>query len=99
MERSLRLNPLSISLIYAALAGSWIFFSDTLLHRLGVSEEAFYRFAVLKGIGFVIFTSFILYLLVQRMVSQLKAARLAHEAELRESEERFSTAFNCSPEP
>lgn len=92
------LNPLSISCFYAAIAVVWITFSDTVLRAMGLSPETTYHVSVLKGVLFVAVTSLLLYLLVRRMVLQIRRDRADHEAELRESEERFSTAFNSNPD-
>ena len=98
MRRAPSLSPVSIACIYLVLAGSWILFSDTLMHRLKLSEAALYTVGVSKGIAFVLVTSVILFFLVRRMVSQMERDRLEHEAALQQSEERFSMAFNASPE-
>lgn len=92
------LNPASISLFYATLAVSWILFSDTVAHHLGLSSEKLYALSVIKGAAFVAVTSLTLFVLVKKMVSQIERDRSEHEAALMESEERFSMAFNSSPE-
>lgn len=92
------LNPLSISCIYATMATSWILFSDTVAHHLGLPSQILYELSVAKGITFVAVTSLILYLLVQRMITQMNTDRSEHDLSLQQSEERFAMAFNCSPE-
>jgi two-component system, cell cycle sensor histidine kinase and response regulator CckA len=98
MKRSRVLNPLSISCLYAASAAVWIMFSDSALRAMGLPPDITYHLSVIKGVAFVMFTALLLYLLVRKMVSQMWRDRAEHEAELRESEERFSTAFNSNPD-
>jgi two-component system cell cycle sensor histidine kinase/response regulator CckA len=98
MKQKPLLNPVSISCIYATMAASWILFSDTIAYHLGLSPGLLFQLSVAKGITFVAVTSFILYLLVRKMVSQMEADRSEHDLSLRQSEERFAMAFNSSPE-
>jgi diguanylate cyclase (GGDEF)-like protein/PAS domain S-box-containing protein len=65
-----RLTPARIALLYAAFAGLWIFASDKLL-ALAVPDTALIiRISTFKGLAFVIVTTWLLYLLVQRSVTQ-----------------------------
>jgi two-component system cell cycle sensor histidine kinase/response regulator CckA len=65
------LNPISVTLTYAALATLWIWSSDSLILRLGLSPDAIFRFSTVKGTLFVGVTTLVLYLLLKRMVTQI----------------------------
>lgn len=65
------LNPISVTLTYAALATFWIWSSDELILRLGLSPHAIFRFSMVKGMLFVAVTTLVLYLLLQRMMAQI----------------------------
>jgi len=60
--------PLKIALIYAAVAGLWILFSDELLATLATDPEVLTRLSILKGWLFVIVTAAMLYWLIRRYV-------------------------------
>ena len=98
MERLLRLSPIKISVIYGVLATAWILFSDSLLFRSQLSPASTLHLGMLKGTLFVVITMLALCCLMQTMARQIESHRAEHEAELRESEARFSTAFRSSPE-
>lgn len=98
MKQQPLLSPVSISCIYATMAASWILFSDTVAHHLGLSSQILYELSVAKGITFVAVTSLTLYLLVRKMVAQMKTDRSEHDLSLQQSEERFAMAFNSGPE-
>lgn len=63
--RRLTLSPVSVAVIYAALAIVWIWASDSFVLRLGLSAHATFLFATIKGTAFVVITSFVLYLLLR----------------------------------
>ncbi len=66
------LSPARIVLFYLFAGIAWILFSDAITLRLAIDIYEFRYFAVLKGILFVVATSFILYKLVSSHARQLK---------------------------
>jgi anti-sigma regulatory factor (Ser/Thr protein kinase) len=74
-------------LIYAIAALLWIILSDQALGRLGFSAGVERDLSSLKGVGFVIVTATILYLVVVRYLHQLHV-----------SEERYSRLFENAAE-
>jgi two-component sensor histidine kinase len=74
-----------VAAFYAAAGFVWIFFSDQFLAWLG-SEPAWLVWAsIFKGLGFVVVTAALLFLLICRMVRSLSEATRLH----REAEERY----------
>lgn len=65
------LNPISVTATYAALATFWIWASDSLVLRLGLSARVTFLFESIKGTAFVVITTLVLYLLLQQMVIQI----------------------------
>jgi two-component system phosphate regulon sensor histidine kinase PhoR len=63
--------PLKIALVYAAVAGLWILFSDELLASLVADPATITRLSIIKGWLFVIFTAAMLYWLIQRHVTEM----------------------------
>ena len=85
---------LRIVLIYVVFAGLWILLSDRLLAMLPLDADAWLRWSVFKGWGFVAVSAAILSLLLhshQRRQEDIKN-RLA------ESEERFRLVCNNLPD-
>jgi signal transduction histidine kinase len=60
--------PLKIAIIYAAVSGFWILFSDKLLGYLVTDRELITELSILKGLAFVIVTAYLLYALIQRHI-------------------------------
>ncbi len=64
-----RLTPARIALLYAAFAGLWIFASDKIL-ALAVPDSALIiKISLFKGFVFVLITTWLLYQLMQTMVT------------------------------
>jgi diguanylate cyclase (GGDEF)-like protein/PAS domain S-box-containing protein len=85
-------GALRLTLIYALTAGLWVFYSDGLLTALGLSIEQMQRWQLLKGLGFVLLTSLLLYLTLRahlRLHSRMRNALTA-------SEERLSLALDAA---
>jgi len=74
-----------IVVIYAIFGGIWIFFSDTALGWLVRDPEIMTRFAIFKGLLFIIITSVFLYSLIARLNSKINQSVNA----LRDGEERL----------
>ena len=80
-----RMIPGKIVAVYAIAGGLWILFSDTLLESLVKDPQLMARIAIVKGWGFVLATSAILFVFIQRYVTRLNVVNET----LRESERRF----------
>ncbi len=66
-------SVIRIVVIYAIVGGLWIFFSDTLLGWLTHDPDLIQRISIFKGIGFILFTSLLLYLLIHRHQRSMSA--------------------------
>lgn len=86
--RRLPLSPVSVTVTYAVLAIFWIWASDSLVLRLGLSAHTTFLFATIKGTAFVVITSFVLYLLLWGMVAKITR----DAAEKRILEQQFQRA-------
>ncbi|MBI2780013.1 MAG: PAS domain S-box protein [Gammaproteobacteria bacterium] len=76
---------LRISVVYAAIAGLWIFLSDMLLGSYAVDAQHLTQLQTLKGWGFILVTALALYFLIrheQRQIMTADAARRVSEAHL-----------------
>ncbi|MCA9911863.1 MAG: PAS domain S-box protein [Anaerolineae bacterium] len=100
---------LHITLIYLLVASGWILTSDLLLHFITDNDDKISSVSILKGMAFVLVTSFMLHLLLRRAFSQQFQLEddLRHQmerlqksqAELAQSEARFRTAVEEAPQP
>ena len=82
-----------ISLIYIALAGSWIYFSDHLLGMLTVNQDLLVDLSSLKGIGFVFVTAALLF--IERLNSE--RANLRAKTMLQNAEHKYREIFENAP--
>lgn len=96
-SREPKLNPGNISISYAVFAVIWIWFSELLLHDFSLSERQLFFFSAAKGTLFIAVSTCGLYVVLRRMVRHIKGIQEEHEAELRESEERFRAFMDNSP--
>ena len=78
---------LRLALAYAAAAVAWIILSDKALGWLGVSAATERDLSSVKGLGFVIVTALLLYVLAVRYLTHLRA-----------SEERYHRLFDNATE-
>lgn len=102
-------SHLRITIIYLVAAASWILFSDSILYEVGMADEQITELSIVKGIGFVVVTSSVLYLVLRqafRRESRLQAdlrnqmERLQQsQAHLEQSEARFRKAVEEAPQP
>jgi len=79
---------LVVTLVYMLAAGTWIVVSDTLLSKLGLSAERISSLSLVKGIGFVLVTSAVLYFASSHVDREYSAVS-----------ERLSDVFDVSPVP
>ena len=78
---------LRVSVIYSAIAGLWIFFSDRLLGSYVTDAQHLTQLQTFKGWGFILVTALVLYFLIrheQRQIMRADAARRVSEAHLAE---------------
>jgi PAS domain S-box-containing protein len=78
-----RMASIRIVAIYALIGSLWIFFSDTFIGHLTRDPKLLEHFSVLKGLGFILFTAFLLYHLIHLHIGRTTAAnrRLAESME------------------
>lgn len=76
---------LKISSIYFIVSIIWIFASDHVLSAYNANYQLLTLIASLKGTLFVIFTSILIYILVNRYLTSIKQSEMA----LKKSEEKF----------
>lgn len=98
-----------VAIVYLVIATLWILFSDGALLALGVNETVLSQLSLVKGLGFVLLTSLILYTYLHRefdrrfkledelqeQISQVKQSQII----LAQSEDRFRKAIEESPYP
>ncbi len=81
VPRSSRSAPwrraLNIALLYAVLATAWIYFSDRALLALAPDATTYGRWSVVKGWGFVLVTTLVLFWLIMRAFQDLARANAA----------------------
>ena len=75
-----------MALVYAAFAGVWILLSDRAMGLLFSDPETLVEASMVKGWAFVVVTTLLLYVLVHRLVAQLKAASRRERAEADEKQ-------------
>jgi two-component system, cell cycle sensor histidine kinase and response regulator CckA len=76
-DRAHQRSALWIVLLYALVAGLWIYFSDTILGSVVRNPEAFVRFSVLKGFLFIAVTGTLLYVLIARRIQRIRRVTAA----------------------
>ena len=77
----LKFGPGRIALTYALVAALWILVSDALLEFFTQNLGQVQVLGSLKGVGFVVLTSLILYRLMKRMIHELAVAHHQRTAE------------------
>jgi two-component system sensor histidine kinase DegS len=82
-----------ISIIYIAVAGSWIYFSDHLLAMVVPNLDLLTDLSSLKGIGFVVVTAGLLY--IERLNSE--RANLRAKTMLEKAEHNYREVFESAP--
>ena len=68
--------------LYALFSGLWIYFSDTIMGKIIKDPEVMTRLSMYKGFGFILVTSFLLFVLIFRHSRRMAEAN----RRLRESE-------------
>ncbi|RII25624.1 MAG: hypothetical protein CXR31_13700 [Geobacter sp.] len=65
----------SISAIFLLVGGAWIFFSDTIVAQLVQDKAALTRLSIVKGWLFILLTSVMLFLLINRAMKEVSRSR------------------------
>ncbi|GBC63578.1 hypothetical protein DENIS_4576 [Desulfonema ishimotonii] len=91
----MRLTPLKITLIYLISGGLWILFSDTFIGSLVRDVETLSRLQSYKGGFYILVTGGMLYALIRRFVSQIRA----QEKTVREHLRFMNTLQDTIPSP
>jgi len=86
-------SALWIVLVYALVAGLWIYFSDTILGSIVGDRQLMVRLSVLKGFGFIAVTGTLLYFLIARRIRRIRGITHA----LADSEARFRSYVENAP--
>lgn len=84
-----------IALFYVLLGICWILFSDQLIASLFDDARAITRVQSWKGVGYMIATGLLLYLLLRPLVDRLLHA----QQRLMDSEARYREMFEANPSP
>lgn len=98
-----------ITIVYLLVASVWILFSDSVLFHLGIQDLHIPSLSTIKGIGFVVVTSALLYIhlrrefsirsrLERKLIEQVRDLKSSQE-ELAQSEKRFRKAVEEAPLP
>lgn len=82
----LRTRAWRIAVVYAIIATLWIVFSDQVLAFFVSDPAVLVRWSVYKGLGFVAFTSLLLFIMMQRAFGAIEAGYVSLKAHKREIE-------------
>ena len=74
-QRAARWLALRLALIYALVSGLWILLSDSALRWLDLPRDVALRLASAKGIGFVVVTATLLFILALGFVRRIQASQ------------------------
>lgn len=78
-------ESVKIVIIYILFGCAWVYLSDKALNLLVRDPEIITKFAIVKGLLFIVFTSVLLFILISRLSGKIKQSTNA----LRESEARL----------
>lgn len=99
-------SSLKIVLMYAAISTVYIFSSDYLLKIIVQDVELLSNMQTYKGLGFILITSFFLYVLVKRNTDvnsayylEIIASREVLDNQIKTSQQEYLSLFNHSPLP
>ncbi len=87
-------SAFKIALIYMIFSGCWILFSDQVLYFFVSNSHLLTKIQTIKGGAFVLVTSLMVFILLQKELKQLIQVR----QRLNESEEKYRTVVNSSPD-
>lgn len=99
-------SSLKIVLMYAAISTVYIYSSDYLLKIIVQDVELLSTMQTYKGLGFILITSFFLYVLVKRNTDvnsayylEIIASREVLDNQIKTSQQEYLSLFNHSPLP
>ncbi|MGH4052300.1 MAG: EAL domain-containing protein [Clostridium sp.] len=64
--------PIKVTMVYAIIGGLWVMFSDRVLNMLVESKSLMVKIQTIKGFGFVLISSFIIYFLISELSKKSK---------------------------
>jgi diguanylate cyclase (GGDEF)-like protein/PAS domain S-box-containing protein len=71
-DMGLKRIPLKVTLVYALVGGLWVSFSDRILNSVVESKSLMSRIQTIKGWGYVVISSLIVYFLVKELSKKSK---------------------------
>lgn len=110
MEKSIkilhRFSSFKIVLLYTIVSSTYIFTSDYFLEILIPNTNLLSKFQTIKGLGFILITSILLYVLVKRNIDKIStyyqeiiAIRQQSDEQSAQSKHEYISLFNNSPLP
>jgi PAS domain S-box-containing protein len=101
-----RFSSFRIVLFYAIFSGIYIYTSDYLLESISSDGIWLTKLQTYKGLGFILITSILLYILVKRNIDvtssyykQIIEVKQANEIQIQNSQNEYMSLFNHSPIP
>lgn len=103
---SSKFSTFNIVLVYALVSGVYIYTSDYFLQLFVSNIEFLSKIQTYKGLGFILITSVLLYVLVRNNLAsiaanyqQMNSVRQASDEQIRKTKEEYMALFNHSPLP
>jgi|GEM_PF-6318488 len=98
IEATIQSGPMKISIVYLIIGLLWIIFSDRLAYIIaGTDHDRFLFLSTFKGIGYVLVTAFLLYVLIRYYFQKFSEEQHRAKEDLRISESLFKGIFNTMP--
>jgi len=101
-----KFSSFRIVLFYAIFSGIYIYTSDYLLESISSDGIWLTKLQTYKGLGFILITSILLYILVKRNIDvtasyykQIIEVKQANEIQIQNSQNEYMSLFNHSPIP
>lgn len=101
-----KLSTFKIVLVYAILSGLYIYTSDYFLQLFVSDIDLLSKIQTYKGLGFILITSTLLYILVKKNLSssisyyqQINIVKQQTDEKIKTSKEDYKNLFNHSPLP
>lgn len=106
IKNSSKLSSFKIVLLYAIVSAIYIYTSDYFLEKLVTNVEVLSKIQTFKGLGFILITSTLLYILVKRNINttasyyqQVIDLKQTSDIQLKKSNDEYMSLFNHSPLP
>jgi PAS domain S-box-containing protein len=104
IKNSSKLTSFKIVLLYAVVSAIYIYTSDYFLEKLVTNVEVLSKIQTFKGLGFILITSMLLYILVKRNINttasyyqQVIDLKQTSDIQLKKSNDEYMSLFNHSP--